>query len=377
AKSQDFAIAGGKTSETIPFRLLNNHIYIQVRIGGKPFQFLFDTGGVNILTPEAAQRLGLKSEGALEMRGVGEKSADTSLAQVPELAIGDLTLRDQVFFIVPLTGVDQAEGMRVDGIVGYELIKRFIARVEYAESRLTLTLPEAFQEPAGAAAIPITFDGGTPQVEGELDGVKGLFTIDTGSRASLSVNGPFARENGLEAKLGKPFEAMSGWGVGGGTRSLMARARELKLGGVAIPSPVIDIALGEKGALANRYLAGNVGGGVLRRFDVTFDYNRQRMYLRPNADFAKPDTYDRAGMWLNGEGDHFKVMDVVNGGPAAEAGLHPGDEVLAIDGKSVRELSLPEVRTRFRTAAPGTKVVLEVRSGGEAKKVQIALREMV
>jgi hypothetical protein len=311
------------------------------------------------------------------MRGVGEKSADTSLAKVPALSIGDLTLRDQVFYVVPLTGLDQAEGMRVDGIVGYELIKRFIAQVEYARERLTFTLPAAFREPAGATAIPITFDGGTPQVEGELDGIKGLFTIDTGSRASLSVNGPFAREHGLEAKHGAPFEAMSGWGVGGGTRSLIARARELKLGGVAISAPVIDIALGEKGALDNRYLAGNVGGGVLRRFDVTFDYNRQRMYLQPNADSAKPDTYDRAGMWLNGEGDAFKVMDVVKGGPAAQAGLQTGDEVLALDGKGAKELSLPEIRTRFRTAAPGTTVKLEVRSGGEVKDLELRLRELV
>ncbi len=377
AKSHDFAIVGGKTSETIPFRLLNNHVYIQVRIGGKPLQFLFDTGGLNLLTPEALERLGLEAEGALEMRGVGEKSADTALARVPEIAIGNVTLRDQVFFVVPLTGLEEAEGLEVDGIVGYELIKRFIARVEYAKEKLTFILPEAFQAPAGAAVVPFTFDDNTPQVEGEIDGVKGLFTIDTGSRASVTLNAPFIQKHGLKAKYAPRVEALSGWGVGGGVRSQLTRAKTLKLGGVEVPAPVTDLALVEKGAFANRYLAGNVGGGVLRRFDVTFDYGGKRMFLAPNESFAEPDAYDRAGLWLNREGDGFQVMDVTAGGPAAEAGLKTGDAVLAVDGRSAKDLLLPEVRKRFKTSAPGTNVRLTVKSGGQTRDLTLVLRDLV
>lgn len=377
AKSHDFSIAGGKTSETLPFRLLNNHVYIQVRIAGKPLQFLFDTGGVNILTPEAVERLGLQAEGSLEMRGVGEKSADSSLTRVPEIAIGGVTLRDQVFFVAPLTGLDQAEGMDVDGIVGYELLKRLVARVEYAREKLTFILPEAFQEPVGAAEVPFTFEDNTPQVEGEIDGIKGLFTLDTGSRASLTLNGPFVQEHGLKAKYAPRVEALSGWGVGGGVRSLFTRAKTLKLGSVEVPAPVTDLALVEKGALANRYLAGNVGGGVLKRFDVTFDYGKKRLFLQPNQSFSRPDSYDRAGLWLNRDETGFKVMDVTLNGPAAEAGLKAGDVITAIDGRSAAGLVLPEVRDRFKTFAPGTSVRLTVQAGAGTREVTLVLRDLV
>ena len=80
-KTHDFAIAGGKTSETIPFRLLNNHIYVQARMNGKPLQVLFDTGGANVLTPGAAERLGLKSEGSLQVHGSGEGSESAGVVQ--------------------------------------------------------------------------------------------------------------------------------------------------------------------------------------------------------------------------------------------------------------------------------------------------------
>jgi predicted aspartyl protease len=376
-KTDDFAIAGGKTSAALPFRLLNNHIYVQVQVDGQPLQMLFDTGGANVLTPAAAQRLGLKSEGALQARGAGEKSEDLALTRVRELAAGDVVLRDQVFYVLPLAGLAEAEGMAVDGVVGYEMLKRFVVRVEYARERLTFILPATFREAGLGTAVPFTFDGQTPQVEGEVDGVRGKFTIDTGSRSSLTLTAPFAAEHGLKAKYGAKLEAMTGWGVGGGVRSLLARAKSLKLGSVEVPAPVVDIAQVEKGAFANRYVAGNVGGGVLRRFDVTFDYGRQRLFLVPNESFATPDSYDRAGLWLNRREDGFAVMDVVAGGPAAAAGLRVGDTVLAIDGRNAKELSLPEVRARLRSLPPGTRLRLDVRSAGAARQVELTLRDLV
>lgn len=375
-KTHDFAIAGGKTSETVPFRLLNNHIYVRVKLNGKPLQVLFDTGGANILTPSAVERLGLKSEGSLQVHGSGEGSESAAVAKVDELALGDVTLRDQFFLVLPLAGLADVEGVDVDGIVGFEVLKRLVTRVGYAAGELTFVLPGAFHEPAGATVVPFTFEGQTPQVEGAIDGVKGLFTIDTGSRSSLTLNSPFAAGHGLKEKYAPKVEAVSGWGVGGGVRSLITRARVLELGSVQVPAPVTDLALVQKGALANRYLAGNVGGGVLRRFDITFDYGHQRLYFQPNANFSRPDAYDRAGLWLNRTDAGFRVMDVVAGGPAAEAGLNAGDTVVAVDGQPAQELILPDVRTRFKESPPGTRVRLTVRSGEGSREAVVVLRDL-
>ncbi len=53
-----------------------------------------------------------------------------------------------------------------------------------------------------------------------------------------------------------------------------------------VPAPVIDVALVEKGAFADPYLAGNVGGGVLKRFTVTFDYGQQKLIFEPNESYG-------------------------------------------------------------------------------------------
>lgn len=376
--TKDFEIQDGKTSTELPFELLNNHIFVTVRLDGKePLRMVFDTGGMNVVVPGVAKRLGLEGQGALQGRGVGEKTEDMALTKVGELRLGDVVLRDQTFFLFPLAGVSEVEGVQVDGIIGYEVFKRFVVRIDYVKKLLTFTLPEAFDGKGAGTAVAFTFDEQTPQVDGEIDGIPGKFTIDTGSRNSLDLTTPFVEAHGLKARYAPKVEAMTGFGVGGGVRSAVTRAKLLKLGSVEVPAPVTAFTLNRKGSLTDRYVAGNVGGGVLRRFTVTFDYSRQTIWLAPNEAFAAPDNYDRAGLWINRAEDGFEVEDVVAHGPAAEAGVRVGDTILAIDGKSPADLSLAEVRTRFRDSAPGTPVRLTVRSGGEVREVAVVLRELV
>ncbi len=377
--SNDSGIAGGKTSFTAPFQLINNHIYLDVSIDGKPaFPVLFDTGGLNVLVPDQVERLGLKAAGKLQGRGAGEGSEDLALTKVGEIRIGDVYLKDQSFFVLPLQGLDKVEGAPVHGLIGYEVFKRFVVRLDYAKRLATFTLPGAFQAEAGVAAVPFTFDERTPLVEGELDGIKGSFSLDTGSRATLTLNGPFAEKNGLRAKYGAHYEAMSGWGVGGGVRSVLARAGSFRIGAVEASSPVIDIALSKRGAFAKPYLAGNIGGGLLKRFTVTLDYSRKRLYLVPNESYSRPEGWDRSGLWLNRAEGGFRVEQVEPATPGAEAGLAAGDLLLAIDGRAASDLSLSDLRLRLRAEPPGTRLALTVRKeDGSTKDLSLVLRELL
>lgn len=378
----DFEIAGGAAAVTLPFELLNNHIYVQARINGQgPFRFLVDTGGANVLVPEAVAALGLTAEGAFEARGAGAGSEEVGLTRVETLGLGEVRLSDQLFFVLPLADMEAVEGVEFAGLVGFEVFKRFVVTIDYAGRRLTLTRPEAFRYQGPGRVVPFSFDEHVPQVQGEVDGFSGLFTIDTGSRAALTLNAPFVAEHRLAEKYAPRFDALTGWGVGGGVRSHPVRAGLLKLGGVEIREVVADLFVGEAGAFSDRYLAGNVGGGVLKRFTVTFDYGRKEMILEPGATATRPEGYDRAGIWINlaGEaGEAFQVEDVVPGSPAAEAGLAVGDRITAVDGRPVAELSLSEVRQRFKSEAPGTEVHLAlVGEDGGSREVTLTLRDLI
>jgi carboxyl-terminal processing protease len=69
---------------------------------------------------------------------------------------------------------------------------------------------------------------------------------------------------------------------------------------------------------------------------------------------------------------YLRVISARDGSPAAKAGLHTGDYVRGIDGKSTRELSVLE-GTRLLHGQPGTKVMLTVIRGNAAEPHEITL----
>jgi hypothetical protein len=378
--ARDFGFAEGAQSTTVPFELINNHIYVQVKLNGRgPYRLLCDTGGANIVTPDVAKELGLKTEGQLEGAGVGEKSEDISLTRLGRIAIGDAFIDNQMFYVFPLGTFSNVEGIPALGLVGYEVFKRFVVRIDYESGKLTLTEPEPFTYNGPGTAVPFKFNEHVPQVEGEIDGIKGLFDIDTGSRSSVDLYGPFVDKNKLRGKYRPRFEGVSGWGVGGPSRSAIARADVLRLGAVEIKRPVTELTLQTKGAFTDEYGAGNVGAGVLKRFNLVFDYGRQVIYFERNANDALPDVFDRSGLWINisESGRSFDVVDVIPGGPADQAGLKGGDRILTVDGVKADAVPLPELRKRFRIDAPGTRIRLEFERAGKVAPAELILRDLI
>ena len=378
--SSDFKIASGKTSTTLPFDLIDNRIVINVRLDGKgPFRFIFDSGAGAVVAPEVARALGLKIEN-LQMGGggVGEQLVERGETTISQVEVGEIQLPAQEFGVLSFADTKYVFGAnRIDGIIGFPLFKRLVVRVDYERKQLTFTEPSQFVYKGQGTIVPIDFDRHLPLVKGELDGVPGIFVIDTGARSSLILYGPFVEQNNLRAKYKASFEGITGWGIGGPVRSQLARVRTLKLGAVEVQNLVARLSLQKSGALTSASRAALVGPDVLRQFTTIFDYSRKQLIFEKNGQYGKPDSYDRSGMWFGLEGSHFEVIDVIAGGPAAEAGIHVGDQILAIDGKTVEQLDLPTIRLRFKNDSPKKLVRLVVQRGGEKREVSLILRDLV
>jgi hypothetical protein len=377
-KIADYAIAGGARETSLPFQLINNHIYADVSVDGKgPFTFIFDTGGENVLTPRVATVLGLKSEGQMEGRGAGSGHMDMGLTKVAMLELGKASVKDQVFIVAPLDALAPAEGVDMPGMVGFQVFRRFVTRFDYGARTLTLIDPAAFDAKDAGVAVPFKFNGNTIEIQASYDGIPGNYTIDTGSRSSVTLSAPFAAAHDLY-RGATTVDAMTGWGVGGPTRSRVLRGQTLSLGPQTVQKPVVEVSTDKLGAMADPSIAGNIGAAILKRYVVTLDYGHQTMYLKPVASPVEDlDTFDRAGLWINQASDGFTVVDVMKNAPADQAGLKSGDMIVAVDGKPASSLKLYEVRKQLRDEAPGTIVQLAVRRGGEQKNLAVTLRDLI
>lgn len=282
----DVTFANGAASATMPFKLVMGRlIEIHATINGRPVRLLLDTGGAEIVSPALAKSLKLRLQGGSKSHGWGAKAVVTQMARVQTLTLGGrVTLHHQVFRILPLGNVKKVVDTEKTGLVGYEIFKRFVVRIDYAHKKLTLIKPSAFNPENAGRVLPLAFVGGAlPTIRGSLDGFKGEFTIDTGMGASLIMWTPFVMRHHLLSRYKMSAPIATGGGIGGGLSARYATAGVFMFGPIAIKNPLVLFTTSQQGSLALKDAAGNIGGGILNRFTVTFDYAHQRMYLKPNA----------------------------------------------------------------------------------------------
>lgn len=351
----------GRASVEVPFEALSGHLFVQVMFDGRgPFRMLLDAGGANVLSVQTAQAL------------LGDRPLQKTLT-VASTTINGVELGNQRYVVADIDPfLRRVEGLAdVAGVLGLEWFVRMPVRIDYARSRITFYDPAQWKGSNGVK-VPVAQRGRLPLVKGSLDGVEGLFEIDTGSRGSLTLTPAFATKNDFAKKLAPKNVAITGVGMAGPVRASLARAKSLKLGTVDIPNPIVALPKVE-GEAAKTDVAGNVGFALMRQFAVTYDLPNDAVYFERYLNFGAPDIADRGGIWLERTDEGFAVIDVVAGGPAASAGLKAGDVIVEVNGYPSAQLLLPAVRELMR-AQPGARVNLKT---GAGRDVTLVLRDLV
>ncbi len=293
------------------------------------------------------------------------------------MRVGDAELRDQVFAVVPIrAGFGIAGSAPVDGLIGFEVLARYVTVFDYANRRVTLRMPGTGT--TLGRTVPFVFRSSQPQLACALDGIAGVCSVDTGSRSSISVLTPFVAAHPTIVPADATAPGVDGFGIGGAAVGRLGRLASLELGGFEMKNLVADFSSQKAGFFASPDVAANVGGGVWKRFTVTFDYAHQTMALEPNPSFGARDDQERAGVFVINKGGQFVVVDVRAGTPAAAAGLVKGDVVVSMEGAPAEQLTLGKIREAFQGPS-GTVVHLGIARAGArtALAVTLTLRDYV
>jgi hypothetical protein len=375
----DFSMRNGKTSTTIPITLSENHVYLDVMLNGKgPYHFVFDTGGQNVVDPAVAKEIGATGSGSVQGSGVGSQTEGLSFARVSTLQAGDAVLTDQLFAVAPTRlGFGISAGRPIDGLIGWEVLARYVTTFDYANQRVILRLPGTAQAPEGGHVVPFVLYGMQPQIACTIDGIPAECTIDTGARDTITFMGPFIAAHPQIVPATTTAVGVNGFGFGGPALGRLGRVQSIGIGDLQLNNLIGDYTVQTEGALAAPFIGANIGGNLLRRFTVTFDYDNATMTLVPNAAFSAPDTYDRSGLFLIKREGSVVVIDSRPGTPAAQAGIVKGDAVVSIDGSPTSGLLLGDIRAMLAKPA-GTIVTLQIAGkDGTPRTVKLTLADYV
>jgi hypothetical protein len=214
----------------------------------------------------------------------------------------------------------------------------------------------------------VTPQGGSP--------LPARLLLDLGSGVlAVRLMAPFVQEHRLLATSGG-YTAPIGTGVGGTVVGRIARLDAVDVAGLWVTRPIVGMAERPEGFFGTTMADGTVGAPVFRRTRMILDYTRSRVIFEPARGFDAPYEPEMSGMMLGAApGDAVTVDYVVASGPAARAGITPGDILLSVDGRPARADELDRIREAFARAH--TQHRLTLRRGTSTRTVTLTTRRMV
>lgn len=361
------------------FELQDNRIIIQVYINQRgPYHMMLDTGATNILSSAVATQLHIHQYDSFPISGGGANKVTASYCDVADLEVSDQVMQNSRFICMDLEGMQNAIGFpRLDGLIGYELFNQFLTEVNFDKMQIRLTsFSERKNLRSNETTVPLQFDGVTPLVMGTLDGIPGNFILDTGDRASSTLSSPFVEHYSLQQKYPTRFSMMTGYGIGGPMITSVAIASELKIGGLVFSQTLIRLPAMKSQALNIPGIAGTIGTGLLRQFNILFDYSRKEMILSKNSSFEQDRRFDQSGLWLTNDAAGFRVFSVLENGPAWSAGIREGQIIIAANGISATQINILDFREQLKD--PNIKEIsLKVSDGVQVFETKIQLRSLL
>jgi len=366
-------------SATVPFSLEDNRIFVQCKINGQgPYAFVIDTGAGDLTIDRAlAHRLNLHGEHAGNLGGAGSHTVSYSTALVTSLAVGSALTSNQQATILDLSPIREGIGLaRLDGIIGYSMLRHYAVEVDMDRRVLTLSR-KRLALPPDAISVPFALDSGFVFVQARIQGQPGRILIDTGDRSSLTLFGPFARQHGMYGRFGGVRDVLTGFGVGGPVYGDVFTLPELDVLGSRLTGITTRASRQTGGAFESTIAAASIGGGLLRRFNVVYDYPQRALYVWKSADFAVLDGYDRGGLWISMSGDRAYVASLLPSGPASRAGLRQGDDIIAVNGQRIDPGGVLTLRAMFASSPPGTSMAVVSQSHGKRSNHAVVLEQLI
>lgn len=297
------------------------------------FNFILDTGSGGISLDSstcAAYHINTQPTDTLIKGIAGIKKVRFAFNKT--LHFPGLTIEDLNFHINDYSILASVYGEHIDGIIGYSFFRRYIIETNFDSLQVRVYPPGDFTYHGKGYLLHPRFTT-LPIQEFSFKDARRItfpFYLDAGAGLCFLMSEKLVADSNVLLSKRKPILTQVE-GLGGMLKMRLTVVKELRIGPYRfrkVPSFLYDDV---NQILSYPVTGGVVGNDLLRRFNVTYNYPKREVYLRPNSHFNESFDYVYTGLgiyWVDGK---VMVLDVIEGSPAEKAGIKPGDEIIGID----------------------------------------------
>lgn len=277
----------------IPIELRGNRVIIPVSVGSSgPHRLILDTGmaydGITLFDTASVDLSQFDHLARVQIRGAGPGGAAHALSDsAATFRAGPRTFEDQR--VTMLTG-GAFRGFPTDGVIGYSILGHHVVEIDYDTERMILYDPETFSPTDDWVSVDIYFkDNRIPWTDisvatEEEDPVRLSSYIDFAAEEALEL---LDRDTNVFIVPAETREVYAGRGLSGDIYGAEGRVSRVIIGPYQLEDVLVVVVPAE---IRSRQEGADaiIGSGLLRRFNVTFDYSRSRILLRPNSYHSEP-----------------------------------------------------------------------------------------
>lgn len=422
----------GKSNEKqeVSFKLINNLIIIPLEINGHELSFILDTG-VNktiLFNLTKNDSIGLNNLKKVFIRGLGDgEPVEALLSRGNSFKVNNILSVNKSLYVILKDGFNLSArmGTTIHGIIGYDLLKDVIAKINYNTKKITFYNPKTYNKKKcrKCEVFPLEFFRNKPyiNIKGQIDTLDNKQTtlkllIDTGGSDAIWL----FEETKPEIKTPlKFFKDILGEGFSGVIYGNRSKIPQISLGKFIIKEPTVSFLDSTSTFNARKFKErnGSIGGNILKRFKIWIDYPNKKITLKKNSSLKNGFYYNMSGLQLMYDGQEltrqeevskdeisnfknpygvkqysstislittffykfkpkYKVSNVVIGSPAHKSGMLEGDFIKSINGKPAYEYELSEIMTIFQTK-PNKRIRIKVKRGITDLKFEFRLKQRI
>lgn len=376
-----------------PFELKANLILIKIVIDNSDsLNFVLDTGvrGTILLDTTINDQINTSYSRPIKIRGLGPNDVYEAMVSTGHtIHFGNIKGNFQNIVILQedLINLSDFIGVKIHGIIGSDIFKRFNIKINYYQKRLTFSEPENYKHKKWKGEkVDLYFEKSKPYIKSAsillndqiFDSLN--LVVDTGGSHALLLNQEAIPPALIASKL---VDGNLGRGLSGKLSGKLGRVSKFNFAGRKFKKVITaypeNMEIGTEEERFAAFRQGSVGGEILKRFIITFNYQQEIMVLKPiSSEIKRPFTSDMSGIDLkhDSETKEFEVVSIVPNSAAEQGGLLPGDTILFVNKIPASTLSLSEIYQEFRKKN-GYPIFMIIRRDNELETINFNLVEII